>query len=155
MPVSCLWDRLKTSAKYIEECIEKLSHIKKIETSYLEDYGLRSVHMSCLLNIMDSDNGVTATRLASACGTDKALISRILKELIACDFIYTEGEGRAYNKKYTLTEKGKGVVSAIEKDIVEYMTRARVGIPEESMQAFYDVMRALENNISLIASDEE
>lgn len=129
--------------------------IKKIETSYLEDYGLRSVHMSCLLNIMDSDNGVTATRLASACGTDKALISRILKELIACDFIYTEGEGRAYNKKYTLTEKGKGVVSAIEKDIVEYMTRARVGIPEESMQAFYDVMRALENNISLIASDEE
>ena len=129
--------------------------IKKIETSYLEDYGLRSVHMSCLLNIMDSEDGVTATQLASVCGTDKALISRILKELIACDFICAEGEGRSYNKKYNLAEKGENVVSAIEKDIVEYMTRARVGIPEESMQVFYDVMRALENNISLIASDEE
>ena len=129
--------------------------IKKIESSYLEDHGLRSVHMSCLLNIVGSEGGVTATRLASACGTDKALISRILKELLACDFIYAEGEGRAYNKKYNLTEKGKGVVSAIEKDIVEYMTRARVGIPEDSMQVLYEVMHALENNISLIASDEE
>ena len=129
--------------------------IKKIESSYLENYGLRSVHMSCLLNIENHKDGVTATQLATFCSIDKALISRILKELLACDFIYAEGEGRAYNKKYNLTEKGKGVVSAIEKDIVEYMTRARVGIPEEKMIAFYDVLCALENNIALIASDEE
>lgn len=129
--------------------------IKKLETSYLGDHGLRSVHMSCLLNIVDSEDGVTATQLATSCGTDKALISRILKELIACEFVTVEGEEKAYNKKYLLTEKGKSVVSAIEKDIVEYMTRAREGIPEERMQDFYEVMQALEKNIALIACDEQ
>ena len=129
--------------------------IKKIESSYLEDYGLRSVHMSCLLNLVDKEEGVTATQLATFCATDKALISRILKELIACDFISSEGEGKAYNKKYCLTEKGKDVVAAIEKDIVEYMSRAREGIPEENMLAFYGVLQSLENNISLIAYDEQ
>ena len=128
--------------------------IKKLETSYLEDHGLRSVHMSCLLNIVDSEDGMTATQLSASCGIDKALISRILKELIACEFVTVEGEEKAYNKKYLLTEKGKAVVSAIEKDIVEYMTRAREGIPEERMQDFYEVMQALEKNIALIACDE-
>ncbi len=129
--------------------------IKKIETSYLEEHGLRSVHMGCLLYIVDSEDGMTATQLATSCGTDKALISRILKELVACDFVSVDGEEKTYNKKYLLTEKGRGLVTTIEKDIVEYMTRARVGIPEENMLNFYDVMRALENNIALIASDEQ
>lgn len=129
--------------------------IKKIESSYLENYGLRSVHMSCLLNIENDREGVTATKLASLCSIDKALISRILRELVACDFVLVEGAEKAYNKKYLLTEKGRSVVLAVEKDIVEYMTRARVGIPEEKMIAFYDVLCALENNIALIASDEE
>ena len=129
--------------------------IKKIESSYLENYGLRSVHMSCLLNIENHKDGVTATQLATFCSIDKALISRILRELVACDFVLVEGAEKAYNRKYLLTEKGRSVVLAVEKDIVEYMTRARVCIPEEKMVAFYDVMCTLENNIALIASDEE
>ena len=129
--------------------------IKRIEASYLENHGLRSVHMSCLLNIENHKDGVTATQLATFCSIDKALISRILRELVACDFVLVEGAEKAYNKKYLLTEKGRSVVLAVEKDIVEYMTRARVGIPEEKMIAFYDVLCAHENNIALIASDEE
>lgn len=129
--------------------------IKRIESSYLEDYGLRSVHMGCLLHISSSDCGLTATQLTLSSKTDKALVSRTLKELIACDFISVDGEDKAYNKKFTLTTKGKDLVVAIEKDIVEYMTRARVGIPDESMIGFYEVLSALENNISLIACDEQ
>ena len=78
--------------------------------------------------------------------------------------VYVIRHGESENnlaKKWTgwmdvhLTDKGKEVVATIEKDIVEYMSRAREGIPEENMLAFYGVLQSLENNISLIAYDEQ
>ena len=129
--------------------------IKKMEMVYMSEYGLRSVHMGCLLHIMQSDRGMTVTQLAKACKSDKALISRVVRELIADGFITTKSptEGRAYNKRYHLTEKSEKLTSAINLDVSEYMARARVDIPEEDMLKFYEVLALLEGNISQIAND--
>jgi DNA-binding MarR family transcriptional regulator len=131
--------------------------IKKKETSYMSEYGLRSVHMKCLLRINQSEKGMTITQLSKASGTDKALISRMIKEL-ACDgFLETKtaGEDKSYNKKYYLTEKSKKIASDINEDIGRYMAKAREGIPEDDMQQFYETLALLSNNISLIADGEE
>ncbi len=129
--------------------------IKKLEMSYMSEYGLRSVHMGCLLHIKQNEKGMTVTQLAKASKTDKALISRAVKELIADGFITTRSsaENKTYNKRYFLTEKSEKIVSNINEDVSEYMSRARADIPEEDMTKFYEVLALLENNISLIAKD--
>ena len=129
--------------------------IKKLEMSYMSEYGLRSVHMGCLLHIKQNEKGMTVTQLAKASKMDKALISRAVKELIADGFITTRSsaENKTYNKRYFLTEKSEKIVFNINEDVSEYMSRARADIPEEDMTKFYEVLALLENNISLIAKD--
>ncbi|MBR2381547.1 MAG: MarR family transcriptional regulator [Clostridia bacterium] len=129
-----------------------LKDIKKKEMSYMSDYGLRAVHMGCLLRIKQSGRGMTVTELAKESQTDKALISRVIKELTSDGFVTTNGSG--YHKRYFLTEESEKIVSDIAGDIGEYMAQARRDIPEEDMQKFYEVLATLTHNISLIANDE-
>lgn len=129
-----------------------LKDIKKKEMSYMSDYGLRAVHMGCLLRINQSGKGMTVTELARESQTDKALISRVIKELMNDGFVNTNGNG--YNKRYVLTDESKKIVSDIAGDVGEYMAKARLGISEEDMQKFYEVLATLTQNISLIANDE-
>ena len=133
-----------------------LKDIKKKEKSYMSEYGLRSVHMGCLLRIKLSERGMTITQLAKASGTDKALISRVIKELTQDGFVTTRtaGEDKSYNKKYHLTEKGANIASNINEDIGGYMEDARKDIPDDEMQGFYDVLAILTKNISEIADSD-
>ena len=134
-----------------------LKDIKKKEMSYMSEYGLRSVHMVCILRMKQSEKGMTVTELAKATQKDKALISRTIKELTADGFVTTKTmvEDKGYKKKYYLTEKSERIATDINDDIGEYMSMARTGIPEEDMQKFYEVLSSLTRNISLIANDED
>ena len=136
---------------------EIIKNIKKIETSYMKEYGLRSVHMVYLLRIHGSEKGSTVTELAALAKTDKALTSRTVKELIDSGFVTsrTKSEDRSYRKKYHLTPKGEEVASAINSDILDYILGARADISEEDIQIFYRVLATFENNISLIANKEK
>ena len=131
--------------------------IKRKEMSYMSEYGLRSVHMRCLLRINQSEKGMTVTQLAKASNTDKALISRVVKELAADGFVCTKtaGEDKSYNKKYYLTEKSEKIATDINEDMIRYMAEAREGIPEEDMQKFYETLARLAQNISSIADSEQ
>ena len=133
-----------------------LKDIKKKEMQYMSEYGLRSVHVGCLLRIKHSEKGMTVTELAKESNTDKALISRVIKELTSDGFVATKtaGEDKSYRKKYYLTEKSEKIVSDIDEDIGRYMAQARVGIPDEDMQRFYETLAMLTKNISLLAEAE-
>ena len=134
-----------------------LKDIKKKEMSYMAEYGLRSVHMGCLIRIKQSEKGMTITQIAKESNTDKALISRVIKELAQDGFVATKtaGEDRSYNKKYYLTEKGENIASDINEDIGSYMVQARAGIPEGDMLKFYETLGLLSKNISLIADSNK
>ena len=127
--------------------------IKKIEMSYMSEYGLRAVHMGCLVHIFQSEKGMTVTELAKACKTDKALISRTIKELIEDDFVTTHSSAKTYNKRYLLTDKSEQIVISINNDIKRYIVAARGDIPEEDISTFYRVLTSFEKNISLIVGD--
>ena len=134
-----------------------LKDIKKKEMIYMSEYGLRSVHVGCLLRIKHSEKGMTVTELAKESNTDKALISRVIRELTSDGFVATKtaGEDKSYRKKYYLTEKSEKVVYDIDDDIGRYMAQARVGIPEEDMQKFYETLAMLTKNISLLADSNK
>lgn len=122
--------------------------IKRLEKNYMSEHGLRSVHMGCLLCIKHSEKGMTITQLAKANKIDKALISRVVKELIGDGFLTTKSADKTYNKKYVLTEKSENITSQIETIITNHMARARAGVSEGDLNTFYEVLAALEHNIS-------
>ncbi len=131
--------------------------IKRKEMSYMSEYGLRSVHLRCLLRINQSEKGMTITQLSKATNTDKALISRVVKELSNDGFLENKNakEEKSYNKKYYLTEKSEKIASDINGDMIRYLAQAREGIPDEDMHKFYEILARLTQNISTIADSEE
>lgn len=131
--------------------------IKRKEMSYMSEYGLRSVHLRCLLKINQSEKGMTITQLSKATNTDKALISRVVKELSNDGFLENKNakEEKSYNKKYYLTEKSEKIASDINGDMIRYLAQAREGIPDEDMHKFYEILARLTQNISTIADSEE
>lgn len=128
--------------------------IKKKEMAYMSEYGLRAVHMGCLVYIGNSERGMTVTELAKSCNTDKALISRTVKELMDDGFLETHSSVKTYNKRYLLTPKSEEIVNAINNDISRYIVAARGDTPAEDIDTFYRVLDIFVNNISLIANDE-
>lgn len=127
--------------------------IKRLEMSFMREYGLRSAHLGCLLYVGQSEKGMTVTQLAGACKTDKALISRVVKELIANGTITTRSSDKTYNKKYILTERGEEINANLTSAISEYMGSARKNVSEDDLVTFYEVLDTLEKNISHIAND--
>lgn len=131
--------------------------IKRMEMSYMREYGLRSVHMRCLIKIKESADGVSATELSRECGIDKALTSRILRELLEGGFIVarTHGEGKAYKKRFFLTEQSERITNDINNDIAKYIVAARGDTSEEDIKTFYRVLFTFEKNISRIDGNDK
>ncbi len=131
--------------------------IKKKEMSYMRDYGLRSVHLKCLLKISTEEGGMTATELSHTCGVDKALTSRVLRELYDGGFVtYRSGGGRrAYKRTFVLTDRSERIIADFDRDITECIVAARGDISAEDMNTFYRVLFELEKNISRITNDPE
>ena len=129
-----------------------VKNIKRKEMSYMREYGLRSVHITCLLCMDKYKDGATVTELSRECDTDKALISRTVKELSCDGFIVsqTEETDKKYNKKYLLSDKSEALLREIKGVISEYVAQASGDIPKEDMKTFYSVLSELERNIERI-----
>ena len=100
--------------------IAKISrNIKKIKNQEMAEYGLRSVHVTCLYYLYSSDS-MSATELCERCEEDKATISRALDFLrengfIACD----PNPEKKYKSPLCLTETGIAVGKKITDKINE------------------------------------
>ena len=129
-----------------------VKNIKRKEMAFMREYGLRSVHISCLLCMDKHKNGVTVTELSRECDTDKALISRTVKELCKDGFILPEQDenDKNYNKKYILSEKSTALLSKLKTVISEYICQVSGSIAPEDMKTFYLVLGELEQNIERI-----
>ena len=129
-----------------------VKNIKRKEMSYMREYGLRSVHITCLLCMDMRREGVTVTALSRECDTDKALISRTVKELCGDGFIVSQMEetDKKYNKKYFLSDKSEALLSQIKEVISEYVAQVSGNIPKDDMKTFYSVLSELERNIERI-----
>ena len=128
-----------------------VKNIKRKEMAYMREYGLRSVHITCLLCIDMHEDGATVTELSRECDTDKALISRTVKELCSGGFVAEIGEGgKNYNRRYTLSDNGREVIEGLKTVISEYVTQARENIDPADMKIFYTVLSEFERNIAQI-----
>ena len=122
---------------------------KRIIDSVLEKYGLRSTHASCFFRICESNEGLSSTELAVACGVDKAFISRITAELVEEGYIEKNPNtaGIIYKRKFILTEKGNNVYEVLKSTLADITKKASEQIPREKLGVFDEVLNILDENI--------
>lgn len=118
--------------------INKISrNIRKIKNYEMSEYGLRSVHVSCLYYLYLSAP-LTATELCERCEEDKATISRALDFLENKGFIFCESKSaKRYKSPLKLTDKGSEVGKKIADKIDGVLNEIGHSMTEDEREEFY------------------
>ncbi|MBQ9805875.1 MAG: transcriptional regulator [Clostridia bacterium] len=134
--------------------INKISrNIRKIKNQEMAEYGLRSVHISCL-HYLTVASSLTATELCERCEEDKATISRALDYLEKNGYLTCEAtSAKRYKSPLVLTEKGRAVGEEITDKINRVLDQVGVGMSEEDRIAFYKSLMIISNNLEEISKN--
>ena len=130
--------------------IAKISrNIKKIKNQEMAEYGLRSVHVTCLYYLY-AEESLTATELCELCEEDKATISRGLVFLeengyISCDSKQT----KRYTSALVLTEKGMEIGKKITDKINLVLDDICIDLTEEQRVEFYRSLTIISDSLEL------
>ena len=130
--------------------ISKISRsIRKIQNREMAEYGLRSVHVTCLYYLYLADS-LTATELCDKCEEDKAAISRALDFLEEKGFVVCESKhAKRYNSPLYLTEKGKEAGGKITDKINFVLDEICVDLTEEQRNEFYRCLAIISDSLEL------
>ena len=128
--------------------IAKISrNIKKIKNQEMAEYGLRSVHISCLYYLYSAES-LTATELCERCEEDKATISRALDHLEENGYIVCESKtAKRYKSPLFLTPKGMEVGKKITDKIRYVLEEVCVDLSEEERIEFYRCLSIISRNL--------
>ena len=128
-----------------------LKNIRRISSPVMQNYGLRSVHTTCIL-AFSNHRGLTVTELARECMIDKSLASRVIRELLEGEFILPvpSESNKNYNKRYVLTAKSQTIMLELDRLITSYVTDAGANIPTADREIFYRVLAEFDRNIESI-----
>ena len=130
--------------------ISKISrNIKKIKNQEMAEYGLRSVHVTCLYYLYSAES-LTATELCELCEEDKATISRGLDFLKENGYIVCESQsGKRYKSGLFLTEKGMEGGRKICEKINFVLDEICVDLTEEQRAEFYRSLAIISDSLEL------
>ena len=126
--------------------------LQRAKAEHVRGYGLRGVHVSCLLELNEKPEGLTATELASACGVDRAQISRVTSELMELGLISggAQGQRRRYRSPISLTEEGRRAASSMADIVAEKLQSVSGDLPEEELAVFYRVFRQITERLEAL-----
>ena len=130
--------------------ISKISrNIKKIKNQEMAEYGLRSVHVTCLYYLYAQES-LTATELCELCEEDKATISRGLDFLEENGYIVCETkQAKRYKSALVLTDKGMEVGKKITDKINLVLDDICIDLTEEQRTEFYHSLEVISNSLEL------
>ena len=130
--------------------IAKISrNIKKIKNQEMAEYGLRSVHVTCLY-FLYSAKSLTATELCDLCEEDKATISRGLDFLEENGYIACQTKlAKRYKSPIVLTEKGLSVAKKITDKINFVLDEICIDLTEEERTEFYRSLTIISDSLEL------
>lgn len=125
-------------------------NIKKLKNQEMEDYNLRSVHISCLYYLYTSGEAIAAD-LCEKCGEDKATISRAIEYLESNGFIECEGKFvKRYRSPLVLTDKGIEVGKKIADKINFMLDEVSSGLTNDDRIALYRCLNLISNNLDRV-----
>jgi DNA-binding MarR family transcriptional regulator len=144
------FETFSLTIEQIGKNMQKYKHEKALEL------GLRGIHVMCLYQLDKSKDGMTAAKLAEACGVNRAFISRIVAELLAEGHIaYADSAlGRRYRSRLYLTERGRKTVQEMNLRIEEAVEKVGGDIRVRDLTIFYAILRRLDRRIAALVSEE-
>ncbi len=126
-------------------------NMRRIKIREMEEYGLRSVHMSCLY-LLYTDDGLTATELCERCEEDKATVSRTIEHLEENGFIICKSrKAKRYKSPIALTKKGKDVGKRLVERLDRLVNQMSEGLSEEERESFFRALSIVSSNLQSIA----
>ena len=143
---------MKERFKTFTVLIAKISrNIKKIKNQEMAEYGLRSVHVTCLYYLYSAES-LTATELCELCEEDKATISRGLDFLEENGYVVCETKcGKRYKSPLLLTEKGAEVAKKINDKIDFVLDEVCIDLDEGQREEFYRSLAVISDSLELCA----
>ena len=132
--------------------------VTKIKQSYSPQWGVKSVHLFWIYELMAHPDGLTAAALAAKNKVDRSLISREIEELREGGYVeLSEGGGekrKNYNSRIRLTEKGWTLGESISAIAMAVQNAADAGVTEEELVSFYRTLEKLNLNLAAIAEQK-
>ena len=133
--------------------ISKISrNIRKIKNQEMQEYDLRSTHISCLYYLYCSQ-GLTATELCERCEEDKATISRAIEYLEGNGYIVCQSRSaKRYKAPIALTERGFEAGKRIADKIGAVLDEMSAELSEEERASFYRSLAIISDSLESISS---
>lgn len=141
--------------KFTYNIIKIYRAIQKIKALEVEEYGLKSYHVTIVYYLYINPQGLTSTQLVKYCDEDKAAISRSLKFLEDAKLlqVYKDDDTKAYRSPIVLTEDGKKVARIIEEKIDKVFSICGKGLTDEARKSFYEALELIANNMTQYANE--
>ena len=125
-------------------------NIRRIKTGEMDDFNLKSTHVSCLYYIYKA-GAMTSKELCDACQEDKAAVSRSVEYLETQGYISCNSNlEKRYKSPFILTDKGIDVASEISKKIDNILDKASEGLAIEHREILYNSLELINNNLNQI-----
>lgn len=126
--------------KYIQQ-------IKKHESA---TFGIKGIHVMCMVALGKNPEGLTVTELASWCCEDKAAISRTVDSLAEKGYIaYEETEARRrWRSKVIITEEGRRITADMGGLIEEIVQEIKGDLTTEQEAVFYKIFAAINDRLA-------
>ena len=145
-------DRYITFSITIEQIAKNL---QKLKNERMAMFGLRSVHVTCLVRLGQDNKGLTGAELAECCEVDKSLISRVIGELEEKGYVYYEVCDKKYRRKIFLTESGMHVLEEVRSILFDAVDAVRGDASDEDVETFYRVLNYFDRNICALINDPQ
>lgn len=129
--------------------------IHKLKTKEMEEFNLKSSHVSCLYYLYKSDK-LTAKELCDICREDKANISRAIKYLEQSGYVVCNSKTpKRYQSVLVLTELGRSIGKRIAEKIDRVLDAVGAGVSDEHRRIMYDALSAINMNLQKLCDEND
>ena len=133
--------------------------VSKIKLSLAPLFGVKSVHIFWLYELLSHPQGLTSSALASKSKIDRSLISREIEELSEGGYVRVVGgsgeKRKNYNSRICLTDKGENLARTIAVYAMAVQRAADDGVSEEELDSFYRTLKKLSSNLADVAEQKK
>ena len=125
--------------------VENLSkNLQKYENGKMSSLSMRGIHALCLFQMGKRPDGMTAAELSAACEVDKALISRVVADLLELGHIvHKNPEKTKYRSLLVLTPSGKACLRQVTLWVCDAIRDLKEEITIDELNAFFKVIGIL------------
>ena len=124
--------------------------VQKLKAAEMTELGLKGGHVSCLFQLNQHPDGLTAAELCALCDEDKAAVSRAVSRLEDAEFI-TLGDApykKRYRCKILLTEEGQIAAESVYNAVKAAVTAGGEGLTDDERAVFYKALSIIEKNLN-------